>query len=248
MTYNLIVVLLCHLCFASFQPPNGYFYIFCRTFGPTLFHFLSDIYKKCLIVRQVRRISTALQVFIMIMMIVTIFVSPAKHSDTWGSLCPSSVRPSVRLSHFSVTLFCHTFQSYVSQATHAFLGMLPLFFLFFKGNVRCRQVVLEELITVCPEKSLSHSSTPKSAKKKLAQPNHETHLYVEMQPIHPVSFSVYMLKRTTNYKWRKKKVTFFCGSGNERLCEVWVSKIKAAISDKSKLTLDLRFSCFTCMM
>ena len=114
----------------------------------------------------------------------TFFVSPAKHSDTLGSLCPSSVRPSVclsvRLSHFSVTLskamfrrrhmhssecchyfllcrmwsiathrdhfvrrpsvclsarpsvtlFCHTstFQSYVSQATHAFLGMLPLFF------------------------------------------------------------------------------------------------------------------------
>ena len=33
-----------------------------------------------------------------------------------------SVRP-------SVTLFCHTFQSYVSQATQVFLGMLPLFFL-----------------------------------------------------------------------------------------------------------------------
>ena len=38
-------------------PSNGYFYIFCRTFGPTLWHFLSDIQKKCPIVR---RISTAL--------------------------------------------------------------------------------------------------------------------------------------------------------------------------------------------
>ena len=28
----------------------------------------------------------------------------------------------------SVTIFCHAFQSYVSQVTHAFLGMLPLFF------------------------------------------------------------------------------------------------------------------------
>ena len=37
-----------------------------------------------------------------------------------------SVRP-------SVTLFCHTFQSYVSQATHAFLGMLPLL-LMSKGG------------------------------------------------------------------------------------------------------------------
>ena len=36
-----------------------------------------------------------------------------------------SVCLSVRLSHVT----CHTFQSYVSQATHAFLGMLPLFFI-----------------------------------------------------------------------------------------------------------------------
>ena len=27
---------------------------------------------------------------------------------------------------------CHTFQSYVSQATHAFLGMLPLFYIISK--------------------------------------------------------------------------------------------------------------------
>ena len=33
---------------------------FCRTFGPADWHFLSDILKKCAIVRQVRRISTAL--------------------------------------------------------------------------------------------------------------------------------------------------------------------------------------------
>ena len=36
------------------------FYYFCRTFGPALQHFLSDIHKKCPIVRQVRRISTPL--------------------------------------------------------------------------------------------------------------------------------------------------------------------------------------------
>ena len=45
------------------------------------------------------------------------FLSPAKHRDHFVR------RP-------SVTLFCHTFQSYVSQATHAFLGMLPLFCVF----------------------------------------------------------------------------------------------------------------------
>ena len=47
-----------------------------------------------------------------------VFVSPRTNSDTKGSLCPSSVRLSVRLSHS---------HSYVSQATHAFRGMLPLF-------------------------------------------------------------------------------------------------------------------------
>ena len=55
-----------------------------------------------------------------------VVVSPVKHSDTKGSLC-LSVCP-------SVTLFCHTFQSYVLQATHAFLGMLPLFFLATKDS------------------------------------------------------------------------------------------------------------------
>ena len=39
-----------------------FFYNFCRTFGPALKHFLSDIHKKCPIVRQVRRISTPLLV------------------------------------------------------------------------------------------------------------------------------------------------------------------------------------------
>ena len=54
---------------------------------------------------------------------------PAKRSGTYGSLCPASVRSSVCLSG------SHTFlvvtQSYVSQATHAFLGMLPLCFAQF---------------------------------------------------------------------------------------------------------------------
>ena len=53
-----------------------------------------------------------------------IFVSPAKHSGTKGSLCPVSVCPCVCLSHSHTFLvFTH---SYVSQGTHAFLGMLPL--------------------------------------------------------------------------------------------------------------------------
>ena len=59
-----------------------------------------------------------------------IFVLPVKHSATKGSLCLVSVCPSVCVC---VCLSgSHTFlvvtHSYVSQATHAFLGMLPLCF------------------------------------------------------------------------------------------------------------------------
>ena len=57
-------------------------------------------------------------------MIFVVFVLPAKHSGTKVSLCPAAVCLSVCLSG------SHTFlvvtHSYVSQATHAFLGMLPL--------------------------------------------------------------------------------------------------------------------------
>ena len=48
-------------------------------------------------------------------------------------------RPSVCLS------VCHTFQSYVLQATHAFLGMLPLFFpfdSFFPLDSFCPRIIL----------------------------------------------------------------------------------------------------------
>ena len=58
--FCIIVDLYGRLCFDSFHPSKGYFHIFCRTFGPALLDFLSDIHKKCPIVRQVRRISTAL--------------------------------------------------------------------------------------------------------------------------------------------------------------------------------------------
>ena len=50
--------------FAGYELPSSIFFFwlenFCRTFGPADWRFLSDITNKCLIVRQVRRISTAL--------------------------------------------------------------------------------------------------------------------------------------------------------------------------------------------
>ncbi|KAK3101904.1 hypothetical protein FSP39_007228 [Pinctada imbricata] len=100
----------------------------------------------------------------------------------------------------------------------------------FIANKACRQIPLEELIAVCPEKSLNHSNTPTSARRKLGSPKHDTPLYIEMEPMHPVAFSIYVLNKTPNHKWRKKKVTFFCGE--EKLCDTWVVKIKETLSDK----------------
>ena len=54
-----------------------------------------------------------------------ILVSPVKHRGILRSLCPVPVcPPSGSHSFLVVTLFLVTY-SYVSQATHAFLEMLP---------------------------------------------------------------------------------------------------------------------------
>ena len=50
------------LMFCFFSSIKWIFFCnFCRTFGPALKRFLSDIHKKCPIVRQVRRILTPLE-------------------------------------------------------------------------------------------------------------------------------------------------------------------------------------------
>ena len=65
------------------------------------------------------------------------FVSPANQSGTMGSHCPASVCPCYCLS--VCVSDSHTFSvvahSYVSQATHAFLGMLPLFVIIIKNII-----------------------------------------------------------------------------------------------------------------
>ena len=58
----------------------------------------------------------------------SIFVSPAKHSCTKGSLCLAFVCLCVCLS--SSHTFLVVMHSYVTQGTHAFLGMLPLCWYF----------------------------------------------------------------------------------------------------------------------
>ena len=68
------------LMFRFFSSIKWYFfYNFCRTFGPALQHFLSDIHKKCPIVRQVRRISTPLHTYD------SFYALP--HQKYWPSSC-----------------------------------------------------------------------------------------------------------------------------------------------------------------
>ena len=87
-------------------------------------------------------------------------MSPAKHSGTYGSLCPGSVCLSDSQTFLVVT------HSYVSQATHAFLGMLPLCFCLhfeMKGlgsrvNLVKHEAFLKDLHATCV---LSYSNVKK---------------------------------------------------------------------------------------
>ena len=92
-----------------------------------------------------------------------IFVSPAKHSDTYESLSVVclSVRPSVRLSVCLSVRLSHP-QSYVSQATHAFLGMLPLYYCHWthsESNPYPSSVQPSAMILLKRTKDQSHSDT-----------------------------------------------------------------------------------------
>ena len=86
-----------------------------------------------------------------------VFVSPAKHSGTMGSLCPASVCPSVCLS--GIHAFLVVTHSYVSKATHAFLGMLPLcLYLIYVSNTTNRHVrgILYLQLDICKNKTLAN--------------------------------------------------------------------------------------------
>ena len=91
---------------------------------------------------------------------------------------------------------------------------------------------LQEIIAVNLERSLSKVCPPKSSHKSASTPLKDSPIYIELQPLHPVSFSVHIVKRCPNHKWKKKKVTFFCQG--ENLCRTWVEKIEAALSSPGK--------------
>lgn len=99
----------------------------------------------------------------------------------------------------------------------------------FIGHSGCKHVPLQEIIAVNLERSLGKVSPFKSAKKNSSTPLKESPIYIELQPLHPVSFSVHVVKRCPNHKWKKKKVTFFCQG--ENLCRTWVEKIEEALSN-----------------
>ena len=67
---------------------------FCRTFGPAHWRFLSDILKKCPIVRQVRRISTALRFGSKVSRVkchvtLTLYSQNVSVECTWNCACTS---------------------------------------------------------------------------------------------------------------------------------------------------------------
>ncbi|XP_062605315.1 ceramide kinase-like [Saccostrea cucullata] len=99
----------------------------------------------------------------------------------------------------------------------------------FIGHSGCKHVPLKEVIAVNLERSLNKVTTPKSTKKSSSTPLKDSPIYIELQAIHPVSFSVHFVKRCPNHKWKKKKVTFFCQG--ENICRTWVDKIEEALSN-----------------
>lgn len=107
------------------------------------------------------------------------------------------------------------------------------FYLYLSGHSGCKHVPLQEIIAVNLERSLGKVSPFKSAKKNSSTPLKESPIYIELQPLHPVSFSIHVVKRCPNHKWKKKKVTFFCQG--ENLCRTWVEKIEEALSNPGKL-------------
>jgi hypothetical protein len=96
-------------------------------------------------------------------------------------------------------------------------------------------VPLREVIAVNVERSLNKVSSPKRNQKTktVSTPLKEAPIYIELQPIHAVSFSVHIIKRCPNHKWKKRKVTFFCQG--ENLCRTWVEKLEEALSNPGKI-------------
>ncbi|XP_070192354.1 ceramide kinase-like isoform X2 [Littorina saxatilis] len=88
-------------------------------------------------------------------------------------------------------------------------------------TIQCQVIPLEEVIAVQPH-------TANIAKDKFKMRNGGA-LYqaVELQPMHPTLFDVYIIKRAPKHRWRQKMLTFACK--DHVTCSQWVEKIRDEI-------------------
>ncbi|XP_060571680.1 ceramide kinase-like isoform X2 [Ruditapes philippinarum] len=84
---------------------------------------------------------------------------------------------------------------------------------------------LKEVIGVKPIKIPPKSSTV--SLKRTHKVDENVPYCIEMQPIGPVGFSVYVVIRAGGHKWRCKQTAFQCKDSN--LCQQWITMIKEAL-------------------
>ena len=63
--------------------------------------------------------------------------------------------------------------------------------------------------------------------KKKYKLKNDTPVCIEMQPLGPVGFSVYVVQRAANCKWRYRYISFQCKDSN--ICQQWINVIKEAL-------------------
>lgn len=94
---------------------------------------------------------------------------------------------------------------------------------FFTGHDACLD--LKEVVGVKPIKIPPKSSTV--SLRKACKVDENVPFCIEMQPIGPVGFSVYVITRPGGHKWRCKQISFQCKDSN--LCQQWITMIKEAL-------------------
>ena len=92
---------------------------------------------------------------------------------------------------------------------------------------------LREVIGIKPIKiPPKNSSLPRGLKKKYKLKN-DTPVCIEMQPMGPVGFLVYVIQRAANYRWKYRHISFQCKDIN--LCQQWINVLKERLKAPGKI-------------
>ncbi|KAK7476498.1 hypothetical protein BaRGS_00032246 [Batillaria attramentaria] len=87
-----------------------------------------------------------------------------------------------------------------------------------KPPTTCQVIPLDEVIAVQP-----HKPSPGKDKFKFRDGG-AVYKAIEMQPLNPTSFIIYVVKRVPKHKWRHKMLTFSCKE--HQSCSQWIDKIR----------------------